>query len=178
MQLQTPDFSDLASRIGALAQYSELLDSCAKLMSDTMVQEGTLYCLSDSTGLSAATQLATTLNHSPESLRPELPAMTLQLNAAGMSHFNAIASAGDFAFFIGTQEYPSDIDQWLDICLEKEITTVLINPDLDSVAVTDKALELRLEYRSFSDYLSSLSMVSNYLVKSIELHLFGSPNSC
>lgn len=174
MKLQSPDFEDLATTIGGLSQFRELFDSCAKLMSDTMIQEGTVYCMSNAVCLPAAEQMATTLNHSPEDLRPGLPAVAIQMDLAGKSRFGAIASTNDFGFFIGTQTSAYDVDQWLDICLEREITALLINPDLESVASTDKALELRLEYRSLADYMSSLSAVSNYLVKSVEMHLFGS----
>ena len=74
---------------------------------------------------------------------------------------------------LGMPSSSAEIDTWLDICLEKGIASLLINPDIETINPTDKALELRLEYRSFPDYLTTLAAVSNYLVKSIELQLFG-----
>ena len=174
MQLHPPDFGTLALTLDDLSHFSELFDSCAKLMADTAIGGGTLYCVADAICFSAAQQTATMLSHSPEDLRPGLPAAALQTDLAGMSQYKTMATANDFAFCIGSPAVPSSIDDWLGICLERNITALIINPNLESIIATDKALELRLEYTSFVDYMLNLSAVSNYLVKSIEMHVFGS----
>lgn len=173
MNLETVDFEYAAEQIARLNGLGELFESCAKLMTDSLLNGGTIFCIGSSSTNSAAIQFSDMLVKCPDGLRPPLPAVVFRNDASSLQQLQALAKESDFSIFFSGPETDDQLDSWLDACLNKQLTSVLINPDLDQVEFTDKALEIRIEYRSFADYLTSLTAVSNYLTKSIEKQLFG-----
>jgi len=167
------NFEQIAGHAQGLKKFEELFDSSSKLMADALLNNGTIFCLGGSFCVSAAQQLTDLLTCSPEEMRPALPAENLSVNARGQRQFSALVTETDFAVFFRDPVQDSNLDALLDMSLEKGVASLLISPDLRHIKPTDKALEIRLEYPSFSDYLTSLSAVSNYLTRSIETLLFG-----
>lgn len=166
-------FEQIADDVSRLAKYQELFDSSSKLMTDALVNDGVIYAVSGAFCSSAAKQFCDFLAGSPDDTRPPLPAQYLCVDTRGQRQFDALLNQNDFAVFFGDPTYAPILESLLDTCLEKGVASLLICPDLNHIESTDKALEIRLEYSSFSDYSTSLSAVSNYLTRSIEMLLFG-----
>ena len=166
-------FEQIAESIQGLKQFQELFDNSSQLMADALLNDGTIFCAGGPYCTSAAQQLADMLTCSPDETRPALPAENLGANIRGQRQFIALAKEQDFAVFFRDSVQDPNLETLLNISLEKSVASLLVSPDLDHVEPTDKALELRLEYSSLSDYSTSLSALSNYLTKSIETLLFG-----
>ena len=167
------DFEQIAEDVAKLSKFQELFDSSSKLMSDALLGDGTIYCISGVFCASSAQQFVDLLACSPDETRPTLPTQYLNSDARGQKQFEALVKENDFAVFFSDPVRNQSLEALLDCCLEKGVASLLISPDLNHIESTDKALEIRLEYLSFSNYSTSLSAVSNYLTRSIETLLFG-----
>ena len=167
------DFELIADSVGRLKQFQELFESCSKLMTDALVNDGTIFCIGGQFCASSAQQFIDLLASSPDETRPALPALYIGADMRGQKQFEALAKENDFAVFFNDPARSANLEALMDCCLEKGIASLLISPDLNHIEPTDKALEIRLEYTCYSGYSTSLSAVSNYLTRSIEMLLFG-----
>lgn len=173
MNTENPAFEKAASQIAELSNLQDLFESCAQLMAEALVNGKNIFSIGLGAATSSATQFSDLLLNSADDTRPPLPAIFLRDDQTAQQQFLASASEGDFAILFNGPDENKRLDGWLDSCLNHSVTSVLINPDLNQFEPTDKALEIRLEYSSFTDYLFYQSAISNYLTKSIEKQLFG-----
>lgn len=178
MNTNIAEFDQAATQIAGLAKYQELFDSCAQLMAEALLADRKIFSIGTDIAALSAQQFSELLTHNPDQPRPPLPAIFLPGKPGCSEHFSALGQEGDFAIFFCGPEALTPLDDLLDVCLQRNLTSVLISPDHDHLEATDKALEIRLEYRSLADHMTNLSAVCNYLTKSIEKQLFGrQPNA-
>ena len=172
----------------AIAQLPETLErqliEAGQILADALLSENKIIAIGQGDSLSVATIIIEELTDSSSMERPSLPSVLIQEKAGIESvqrHLQALGKTGDVLVIIQSSCQRSsrirdeELTQICNFVQSMGIKSILIgNSELSNTNAVD-CIQMKLNYSSRMNYLSSVSIIALTLISLVDYHLFENP---